>query len=90
MAHAWLLTGPKASARRRWHTASHAICFTGKARRTRGASLFADDVWSRRRHDDPLRLAPEDPVFHRVAAGGHSDLMTLERTVGSTTGKLSQ
>jgi DNA polymerase-3 subunit delta' len=29
-----------------------------------------------------LRLAPEHPVFRRAAAGGHSDLMTLERATG--------
>ena len=35
-----------------------------------------------------LAVDPADAVFRRVAAGGHPDLMTLERTVNEKTGKL--
>ena len=37
-----------------------------------------------------LAVDPGDPVFRRVAAGGHPDLMTLERTVNEKTGKLRE
>ncbi len=37
---------------------------------------------------DTLELAPEHPVFRRVAAGAHADLFTLQRTMGSDGKKL--
>lgn len=35
----------------------------------------------------PLYLAPDDPVFRRVASGGHADLLTVERGTNEKTGK---
>ena len=35
-----------------------------------------------------LAVAPEHPVFRRVAVGGHADLITVERTVNEKTGRL--
>ncbi|MEO8714508.1 MAG: DNA polymerase III subunit delta', partial [Acetobacteraceae bacterium] len=37
---------------------------------------------------DTLALDPSDPVFRRIAAGGHADLFTLQRGVGSDNKKL--
>jgi len=37
---------------------------------------------------DTLHIAPDSAVFRRVAAGGHSDLLTLERRADAKTGKL--
>lgn len=35
-----------------------------------------------------LRVPPDAPVFRRIAAGGHSDLLSLERRTDPKTGKL--
>lgn len=35
-----------------------------------------------------LALGEDDPLFRRVAAAGHPDLLTIERAVSATTGKL--
>lgn len=40
------------------------------------------------REGEGLALDPRHPVFRRVAAGGHADLFTLERTIDPKTGKL--
>jgi DNA polymerase-3 subunit delta' len=37
---------------------------------------------------DSLALPPDDPVFRRVAAGAHADLLTVERVTNEKTGKL--
>lgn len=86
LAHAWLLTGPKGigKATLAYRFARHVLAGGGAA--DEGPSLFGGLVPAPA-DDDPLFLAPEHPVFQRVAAGGHSDLVTLERTVG-TAGKL--
>ncbi len=39
---------------------------------------------------DKLAVDPSDPVFRRVASGGHPDLITVERTVNEKTGKLRE
>jgi DNA polymerase-3 subunit delta' len=38
-------------------------------------SLFGDSVPAA----PSLDVAPDDPVFHRVASGGHTDLLTIEK-----------
>ena len=67
--HAWLLTGPRGvgKATLAYRFARHLL-----AEPTREAGLFGDTP-------ETLYVSPEDPVFRRVAAGGHSDLLTLER-----------
>ena len=35
-----------------------------------------------------LAVAPDDPVFRRVAGGAHADLITIERTANEKTGRL--
>jgi DNA polymerase-3 subunit delta' len=67
--HAWLLTGPRG---------------TGKATL---AYRFARFVLANGRDAggapiaDGLGLAPTHPVFRRVASGGHSDLLAIERGI---------
>jgi DNA polymerase III subunit delta' len=39
---------------------------------------------------DSLFVAPEDPVFRRVAAGGHADLVTVERQRDEKKGRLKR
>lgn len=70
--HAWLITGPKGigKATLAFRFARFVLSGGGSA-----GSLIdpAGDGSS------PLRVDPGDPVFRRVASGGHADLMTLER-----------
>lgn len=79
--HAWLLSGPRGIGK-----ATLAYRFTrwllaGKPEPEAG--LFGGDEDA-----SPLHLAPEDPVFHRVAAGAHADHMTITRTPSPSTGKM--
>ncbi|MBK8909127.1 MAG: DNA polymerase III subunit delta' [Rhodospirillales bacterium] len=37
---------------------------------------------------DGLAIAPDRPLFHRVASGGHADLFTVERRINEKTGRL--
>ena len=66
LAHAWLIAGPRG---------------IGKATL---AYRFARFVLSGGEGggDDGLAMAPEHPVFRRIAAGGHSDLAVVERGIG--------
>ncbi len=72
MHHAWLLTGPKG---------------VGKSTL---AFRFARWLFAGGEDDSEpdLRLDPDDPVFRRVAAGGHADLLYIDRSVNEKTGKL--
>ena len=71
--HAWLLSGPRGIGK-----ATLAFRFArfllaaGPDRQSSGALLD---------------LTPDDPVFHRVASGGHADLLTLERGTNEKTGQ---
>lgn len=47
------------------------------------ASLFGDAA-----PPENLYVAPENPVFRRVASGGHADLMTVEREFDEKRGRL--
>lgn len=79
MHHAWLITGPrgigKATLAYRFarFLLKHGKTGGGDA----GDSLFGDALPSV--EPDNLYVSPEDPVFRRVASGGHGDLMVIER-----------
>lgn len=85
MAHAWLITGPKGigkatlayrAARTLLAAGSHQ---TGLALAP-GAGSAEDPVTN-------LAMPPEEPVFRRVAAGSHPDLVVLAPGVNPRTGK---
>jgi len=80
LAHAWLLTGPKGigKATLAYRFARHVLSSGNGA-----GGLFGDAVPA-----DSLYVAPDDPVFLRVAAGGHADLKIVERAINEKTGKL--
>ncbi len=77
MAHAWMITGPQGIGK-----ATLAYRFARYALSQGGAGgspeLFGDDLPAAL----PTRLYvdPETPVFRRVAAGGHGDLLAVERS----------
>jgi len=66
--HAWLIAGPPGigKATLAYRFARFALAGGGEGR------LFGAP--------DTMALDPAHPVFHRVASGGHADLMALERT----------
>jgi DNA polymerase III subunit delta' len=51
------------------------------------AFRFARRLLAGRPETDTLDLDPSDPVFRRVAAGTHADLLTIEREVNEKTGR---
>jgi len=67
LAHAWLISGPEGIGKA---TLAYRFARFVLARGSKAAAPA-----------ESLYLAPDHPVFRRVAAGGHSDLITAERTV---------
>jgi DNA polymerase III subunit delta' len=51
------------------------------------AFRFARRLLAGRPEADTLDLDPSDPVFRRVAAGTHADLLTIERELNEKTGR---
>jgi DNA polymerase III subunit delta' len=80
MPHAWLINGPRGIGK-----ATLAYRFVRFVMAGGGKDgLFGGGA-------DSLAVAESDPVFRRIAAGGHADLMTLEPgMVHPDTGKVSQ
>jgi DNA polymerase-3 subunit delta' len=84
LAHAWLLSGPKGIGK-----ATLAYRFArfllAKGGEQRNAGLFVDDLST----NDPgsLFVERDDPVFGRIAAGGHADLKSIERRFDEKKGK---
>jgi len=86
--HAWLFTGPKGigKATLAFRFARYLFTHQPDAASAAGGLFAADDIPAEL--PDSLYVDPERPVFHRVASGGHGDLMTVERKVNDK-GKLS-
>jgi DNA polymerase-3 subunit delta' len=81
LAHAWLIAGRagigKATLAYRF---ARFVLREGSA--PQAAGLFGVTV------PDQLHVGADDPVFRRVAAGGHADLLTIERAVNDKTGRM--
>ncbi len=86
LAHAWLISGPEGIGKATLAYRFTRFVLAGSGKAAAGPDLFGGG--SPATAPDSLYLAPEHPVFRRVAAGGHSDLITIERTVNEDTGKL--
>lgn len=78
LAHAWLIRGPRGIGKAtlayrfaRWLMAQD----SGAA--PTGPGLFGNSPGAGPADGEGLYLAPEDPVFRRVAAAGHADLKTI-------------
>lgn len=79
LAHAWILSGPRGIGKATLaYRFARFLLAGGDAQ---GGGLFGDAPAS-------LAIDAEDPVFRRVASGGHSDLFTVERTENPSTKKL--
>lgn len=73
--HAWLLTGPKGIGKATLaHRFSRWLLSGGAEDRDQGG-LFAEEPET----EPGLWTDPADPLFHRIAAGGHPDLLVLQR-----------
>src|SRR5882757_3060314 len=74
MHHAWLITGPEG---------------VGKATLAyRFARRLLAGQSSGQAGADGLALDPANPVFRRVAAGSHADLLTIERVLNEKTKRM--
>jgi DNA polymerase-3 subunit delta' len=79
MPHAWLLAGPRGIGKATFaYRAARYVLAGGEA-----GGLFAGPALS-----NSLALPSDHPAFRRVAAGGHADLLTVERKVNPKTDKL--
>ena len=82
--HAWLITGPrgigKATLAFRF---ARFLLANGKQEDQEQAPLLPDENPAPK-----LAVAPEHPVFKRIASGGHADLITVARRVNEKTGRL--
>lgn len=79
--HAWLIEGPRGVGKA---TLAYRIArFVLSARGEAGGNLFGGTL-----PPASLDIAIEDPACRRIAAGGHADLLTIERTVNEKTGKM--
>jgi DNA polymerase-3 subunit delta' len=84
--HGWLITGPRGIGKA---TLAFRIARFVLANRQMsadaGPGLFGDEPATA---PGTLYIEPEDPVFRRVASGGHSDLITLEREFNPETNRM--
>lgn len=85
MHHAWLITGPKGIGKATLaHRFARFVLASGK--KDAGPSLFGDALPA----VDPtsLQVERDNPVYQRIVAGGHADMLVIERRVNEKTGKL--
>ena len=78
--HAWLIGGPRGVGKA---TLAFRIARRLLAGLPDGGGLFGDAGVD-------LAMSPDDPVFRRVAAGGHGDLLTIERPFLNDQGRETQ
>ncbi|TVR99205.1 MAG: DNA polymerase III subunit delta' [Rhodospirillales bacterium] len=93
--HAWLITGPAGIGKATLAFRFARFLLTAKV--GQGAlpasepSLFGEPGRAAAPESGlppSLAIPPDHPVFRRVAAGGHADLITVERAINDKTGKL--
>lgn len=85
MHHAWMITGPKGIGKATLgHRFARFVLANGK--KDDGPGLFGDDLPA----DDPrsLEVSRDNPVYTRIVAGGHADMLVIQRRVNEKTGKL--
>ena len=80
--HAWLLTGPRGIGKATLAFRMARFVLLNDENQRTSSGLFKDLT------EPSLELNAENPVFRRIASGGHADLMTLERSVNIDTNRL--
>ncbi len=101
LAHAWMITGPKGigKATLTYRFARYVLKHSGNnggdgslfadTGEPEAGSLFGDDGLAPGEgvsEEGGLYVSPGDPVFRRIAAGGHADLSVIERALKSDKG----
>jgi DNA polymerase III subunit delta' len=81
--HAWLICGPKGIGKATLAFRFARFLFSKGAGAGAGPGLFGPAPAS-----GGMAMSPDDPIFRRVASGGHADLKVVERSVNPDTGKL--
>lgn len=85
MHHAWLITGPKGIGKATLaHRFARFVLANGK--KDAGPSLFGDALPAKA--PTSLNVERSNPVYQRIVAGGHSDMLVIQRRVNEKTGKL--
>lgn len=87
--HAWLISGPEGigKATLAYRFARYLLANPPGDSAADGGLFAADDIPTD--GVGSMQMDPDDPVFRRVAASGHGDVLTVERKVNDS-GKLSQ
>ena len=80
--HAFILAGPEGIGKA---TLAYRLARFLFAQSQQAAGLFGEDE-----KPATLHIAPDHPVFRRVASGGHADLMVVEREFDEKKGKLKK
>ena len=82
LAHAWLIAGPRGIGKATLAYRFARFVLAGGEQRGEGGGEGSGEGSGEGGTDDGLAMAPEHPVFRRIAAGGHSDLAVVERGLG--------
>lgn len=82
--HAWLITGPRGigKATLAFRFARFLLANGNHQSEHPPLALLGEEVTA------GLHVAPEHPVFKRIASGGHADLISVSRRVNEKTGRL--
>jgi len=78
--HTYLMTGAKGigKATLAYRFARYVLASgAAKPQEAPSMSLFGDDPAPEPTHQNPLECSADDPLFRRIAAGSHTDLLTL-------------
>ena len=78
MAHAWLINGPRGIGKATLAYRFARYLLASGAAGGKGPGLFGNMLPMA--GDDGLFVDPDSPVFNRVAASSHADLLSIERT----------
>ena len=84
--HAWLISGEEGSGKATLaFRIARFVLFQGNenSKRQEKGDLFGKSI-----HPKSLYIAPDNPIFRRVASEGHTDLKILKRTINSSNGKI--
>lgn len=83
--HAWLITGPRGIGKATLaYRFARFVLAEGRGKGAMGGLFGADEA---RAGGDTLAVAPDDPVFRRVASEGHPDLLTVEKGIDPKSGR---
>jgi|TARA_B100001964_G_scaffold196845_1_gene221589 DNA polymerase-3 subunit delta' len=84
LGHAWLICGPRGIGKMTLAFRFARFVLSRGAEEAATGALFTDALPTA----ENLYVGPSEPVFRRVASGGHADLLTIERTANPDTGKM--